>query len=203
MISPMRYVSMRTPASSIAARTTRERKLDVAVQPLGAALGRPSRGAARPGAAPPRRAGRARPSPPRRADRARARRRTRPSRSSSSYSARPGSIRYASEHRVVRGRLSERAAPSRRARRRRAPRSAGCGAGARCTTITSPSSVATAMRSRVGGDADAAADAREIAFAPGHLLRLGLGTLRRRQRLVERVDAAEQRRGTRTAGRSP
>ena len=45
----------------------------------------------------------------------------------------------------------------------------------------------------VGGDADATSDAREIALAPVHLLRLGGRTLRRRQRLVERVDAAEQR----------
>ena len=39
MISPMRYVSMRTPASSIAREDDRERELDLAVQALRAALG--------------------------------------------------------------------------------------------------------------------------------------------------------------------
>ena len=46
---------------------------------------------------------------------------------------------------------------------------------------------------RVGRDADAAAELPQVAFTPGHGLRLGLGTLRCRQRLVERVDAPEQR----------
>ncbi len=45
----------------------------------------------------------------------------------------------------------------------------------------------------IGGDADATADARELAFAPARLLRLGGRTLGRWQRLVERVDAAEKR----------
>ena len=41
VISPMRYVSMRTPTSSMAASTARQRQLDVAVERIEAALGDP------------------------------------------------------------------------------------------------------------------------------------------------------------------
>ena len=97
------------------------------------------------------------------------------------------------KHRVVRGGLSE-------PQRLRVVRD---DASSECPKHRVTSALAARRSSRpsragdrdalgIGGDADATADAREVALAPGDGLRLGGGTFRRGQRLVERVDAAEE-----------
>ena len=191
VISPMRYVSMRTPASSIAPRTTvsgsstsrysrsEPRSIDLRVQRRGEA---------------PRRLGvpdEPRPSPPPRADPARARRRTRPS--DRRARTRRGRDRSGTRAASCRPRRARRpAAASRRARRPRRSRLVTLCHLALGATTTSPAPVATATRSVSAATPTRPAEARQVALAPRDRLGLGLGALRRRQRLVERVDATQE-----------
>ena len=195
MISPMRYVSILTPARSISASTRVSGSSTLAVERASRRAPRAARAAGRRAGAAPRRRERARPSPPRPPASAQldavlggevGRART---------SSAPGSIRYAASS-VSSARVDARA-PSRRGRRAR-PRRAPAAA-----PTTTPLGVGDGGPVAVGRDSRRGPEQTTQPFAPRHLdaghERIGAAG----QRVVELVDPREQVRGTRSGGRSP
>ena len=198
VISPIRYASILTPASSIAASTAvsgSSISRRAAHEPRSATRSR----SAAPAAAAPRPAGQARPSPPR----PRLRQDLEPVLGGELVERVLGAARLdqvGGEQRVVGGLHVSRAATSRRgrrSRRRERGRSRGSGADDDAVLRRDRERSRRPPRARPARRATGSSPSRHGTSSRRPRRRGG------RQRLVELVDPAEQVRGTRTAGTSP